>query len=214
MDTGFHNLLADMRKSGIDWIQFSHSEQNPYVKPEVTDSPLTHKGRLQAEAHQVTTVTSGVELVVVSPQCCAVQTGLLAYQHLNNIGTTKFVANENVREESGIHLCDKRRSRTQAEKEFPNVDWSDIKHDEDPIFQNDHRENKSEVGERIYNFLLWLQSRDEKVVAVASHSGWLMTLFNGVCVTDEKEKSGLRQWFQTGEMRTVTLVWRGGRSRI
>jgi hypothetical protein len=114
------------------------------------------------------------------------------------------VAHEFVREESGVHVCDQRRSISNARFEFPYVDWGQIEHDEDPIFRADKRETKAEVGERIYKFLMWMKDREESTIAVASHSGWLMTLFNGVCVSDES----LKPWFQTGEMRSVKLVWK------
>ena len=60
-----------------------------YVRPEVTDAPLTHKGRLQAQALQSRTRQLPVELVVVSPLCRATQTGLIAFAHLLDSGKTK-----------------------------------------------------------------------------------------------------------------------------
>jgi hypothetical protein len=81
------------------------------------------------------------------------------------------------------------------------VDFGHLDTEEDVIFQNDRRETKIEVGERIYLFMEWLSERSERHVGVASHSGWLLTLFNGVCESDEI----LKGWFQTGEMRSVKL---------
>jgi broad specificity phosphatase PhoE len=204
-------MLADSyRSEGKSWDQFVSDSRNPYVVPEVTDAPLTNKGRLQASALQPSArdMSPPVELVVVSPQCRATQTGLIAFRHLleggGGGGKKVFVAHENVREESGVHVCDQRRSISNARFEFPQVDWTGIESDDDPIFKADKRESKAEVGERIYDFLMWLREREEGTVAVASHSGWLMTLFSGVCVSKEE----LKPWFQTGEMRSVKLVWK------
>jgi len=83
------------------------------------------------------------------------------------------------------------------------VDFSLLEDEEDIIFNNDRRETKLEVGERIYHFMEWLSKRPEEHVAVASHSGWLVTVFNGVCKCDEN----LKGWFQTGEMRSVKLLF-------
>mmetsp|Transcript_16385 Transcript_16385/g.23312 ORF Transcript_16385/g.23312 Transcript_16385/m.23312 type:complete len:96 (+) Transcript_16385:1-288(+) len=88
-------------------------------------------------------------------------------------------------------------------KEFPQVDFSLLETEEDVIFRDDRRENKTEIGERIYKFLCWLSERPERHVAVSSHSGWLMTVFNGNIECEES----LKPWFQTGEMRSVKLVF-------
>ena len=90
---GFHNLLADMaRASNKTWTQFQVEPNNPYTMPEVTDAPLTDKGRNQAMLLRNETKNLGTELVVVSPLCRATQTGLLAFSHI--VGSVPFVANE------------------------------------------------------------------------------------------------------------------------
>eukprot|EP00563_Minutocellus_polymorphus_P019988 CAMPEP_0197718946 /NCGR_PEP_ID=MMETSP1434-20131217/2895_1 /TAXON_ID=265543 /ORGANISM="Minutocellus polymorphus, Strain CCMP3303" /LENGTH=275 /DNA_ID=CAMNT_0043303641 /DNA_START=27 /DNA_END=854 /DNA_ORIENTATION=+ len=199
---GFHNLLADLAsQDGRKWEQYSKSKSNPYVMPEILDAPLTDKGRQQALLLQpkVQSFVGQPEMVVVSSQCRAIQTGLLAFDHL--VGKVPFIANEDVRECTGVHTCDKRRPKSLQEKEFPMVDFSKIESEEDGLFLDDRRESKKEVGERIYKFLSWMYDRSETHIGVASHSGWLMAVFNGVVECDESLKS----WFQTGEMRSVVL---------
>ena len=199
---GFHNLLADMAcASGRTWTQFSSAPENPYVMPEILDAPLTETGRQQALQLQpyVQAFDRQPELIVLSPNCRALQTGAIVFEHL--IGTVPFLAHEMVREESGVHYCDKRRPKSRQEKEFPMIDFSLIETEEDSIFEEGRRESKLEVGERIYTFLEWLASRPETNIGVASHSGWLLTLFNGICESDEC----LKAWWQTGEMRSVRL---------
>ena len=210
---GFHNLLADMRRSaGQNWTQFVNDpEKNPYVMPEVLDAPLTDKGRRQAmdARKEVTSFANPVELVVVSPLCRATQTGLIAFEHLIPTEQTAltakklFVAHEGAREESGVHLCDKRRPIREAKNEFPHVDYQFVTSDEDDIFSPTTRESKKEVGERIYQFLMFLKDRPESHIAVATHSGWLMTLFNGVVDCE----GSLREWFNTGELKSVEMSW-------
>jgi len=94
-----------------------------------------------------------------------------------------------------------RRPRSQQALDFPIVNFSLIEEEEDQLFHEDRRETKLEIGERIYLFLKWLEQRNETHVAVTSHSGWLMTLFNGSVKCD----NSLKEWFQTGELRTVKL---------
>mmetsp|Transcript_19852 Transcript_19852/g.24496 ORF Transcript_19852/g.24496 Transcript_19852/m.24496 type:complete len:285 (+) Transcript_19852:147-1001(+) len=202
---GFHNLLADMaRADGREWTQYIPTPSNPYVIPELLDSPLTEKGRRQAAILQPTvkSLNPQPQLIVLSPNCRALQTGVIVFQDLISTGI-QFVAHEMVREEQGVHICDKRRPKSSQAMEFPQVDFSLLEDEEDMLFRDDRRETKMEIGERIYTFLEWLERRNEKNVGIVSHSGWLMTIFNGVLECDE----GLKPWFQTGEMRSVKLLF-------
>ena len=81
------------------------------------------------------------------------------------------------------------------------IDFSLLESEEDRLFLPDRRESKLEVASRVYNFLEWLETRSEKNVGVASHSAWLLTLFNANFECDES----LKGWFQTGELRSVIL---------
>ena len=170
--------------------------------PEILDAPLTNKGREQAILLQSTVrdLKDKPELVVFSPNCRALQTGMLAFQELDE--SVPFIAHECVREETGVHLCDKRRPTSQQAKEFPRIDFSELETEEDVMFDANVRETKLEVANRIYKFLEWLEARNEKHVAISSHSAFLLTLFNANFVTDDER---LKNWFQTGEMRTVVL---------
>jgi broad specificity phosphatase PhoE len=183
-------------------LQYSNTPENPYVMPEILDAPLTEKGRQQALILQpvIQSMSSKPQLIVLSPNCRALQTGLLVFEELIAQGVP-FVAHEMVREENGVHVCDKRRPTSRQTQEFPQIDFSLLESEEDVLFREDRRETKAEVGERIYTFMEWLSQRTEQHVGVASHSGWLLTVFNGICECDEK----LKGWFQTGEMRSVKL---------
>jgi broad specificity phosphatase PhoE len=90
---------------------------------------------------------------------------------------------------------------SQQKAEFPQVDFSLLESEGDPLYRETSRESKMEVGQRVYKFMEWLASREEKNVAIASHSGWLLTVFNGVLECHES----LKGWFQTGEMRSVMV---------
>lgn len=201
---GFHNLMADIASAnGREWKQFTQTPENPYVMPEILDAPLTEKGRQQALALQprVRSLENQPSLVVFSPNCRALQTGVLAFEHL--IDKVPFVAHEMVREENGVHLCDKRRPVSRQKAEFPQIDFSLLDSEEDPLYRPDKRETKLEVADRVYKFMEWLACREEQHVAVSSHSGWLLTVFNAV-VSAECDPE-LKAWFQTGEMRSVKL---------
>mmetsp|Transcript_432 Transcript_432/g.645 ORF Transcript_432/g.645 Transcript_432/m.645 type:complete len:259 (+) Transcript_432:52-828(+) len=199
---GFHNLVADIaRKNGKTWTPYTVTEDNPYVMPEILDAPLTDKGRQEAISLQETVqqMKDQPELIAFSPHCRALQTGLLVFEELE--GKVPYLAHEMLREEIGVHVCDKRRPKSRQEKEFPAIDFSLIETEEDALFTPDRRETKVEVATRAYKFFEWLESRPEKHIGVASHSAWLLAVFNANLECDES----LKAWFATGEMRSVVL---------
>lgn len=211
---GFHNLLADRAAaSGLQWKQYVASPENPYTAPELTDAPLTEIGRQQAldlRYQQVAGLTKPPELVVLSPLCRAIQTGLLAFG--DSLGKVPFLAHEMAREQTGVHFCDMRRSKELQALEFPQVNFELISSNHDDLFQSECRETNREVAERIYRFLEWLALREEEHIAIASHSGWLLTLLNAV-VEVEAGHEHIKHWFQTGEMRSCSFIFQNNRSR-
>lgn len=112
-----------------------------------------------------------------------------------------FIAHELVREQYGVHVCDKRRPKSRQVQEFPMVDFSLLESEEDALFSEDSRETNIAVAGRIYKFLEWLETRTEKHVAIASHSAWLLTAFNANFECEDN----LKAWFQTGEMRSTII---------
>jgi broad specificity phosphatase PhoE len=218
---GFHNLMADLyHDMGRTWTQFVASPNNPYTRVELTDSPLTEVGRRQAVALQPHVLRLGEmgarpQLVTSSPQTRALQTALLAFEPLLVEGCVgdahdeghcrvPFVAHEMLREETGVHVCDRRRPASRLVRDFgAHFDFG-LLPEQDGLFQETRRESKEEVGDRAYHFLEWLEARSERHVAVSSHSAWLLTLLNGVCDCDD-DPPGVTSWFQTGEMRSVVM---------
>ena len=170
--------------------------------PELLDAPLTEKGRQQALMLQskVQSLKYKPELVLFSPNCRALQTGIIVFESLRG-QNVPFLAHEMAREETGVHMCDKRRPKSRQQAEFPMIDFSLLDTEEDSIFMTDRRETKIEVAERVYKFLEWLEKRPEKHIGISSHSAWLLTTFNANMQCDER----LRGWFQTGEMRSAIL---------
>eukprot|EP00934_Nitzschia_sp_Nitz4_P008722 Nitzschia sp. Nitz4//scaffold55_size114948//87753//88688//NITZ4_003917-RA/size114948-snap-gene-0.191-mRNA-1//-1//CDS//3329554578//8712//frame0 len=199
---GFHNLMADLaREAGRTWIRHSKTKENPYYMAETLDAPLTDKGRSQALLLQpaIESMQHQPQLVMLSPNCRAIQTGVIAFECLR--GKAPFLAHEMIREENGVHLCDKRRPTSRQQAEFPMVDFSLLESEQDVMFLEDRRETKLEVANRIYQFLEYLEGRSEVHVGVATHSAWLLTLFNANLDCDDS----LKGWFQTGELRSTIL---------
>ena len=200
---GFHNLLGDLYRDFGKTVDSTGGDKsgNPYVRPEIEDSPLTAVGRQQAKALRPTTrALTGIELVVLSPLQRAAQTAALAMPHLKDI--VPWIGHPLVQETSGVNVCDRRRDRSEIQDDFPWVEWGRLDSEKDEFFDPDERESARSVSDRGYDFMRWVRARPESEIIVATHSAWLFTLLNTVI---EADSSDLSSWFLTGELRSVIV---------
>mmetsp|Transcript_781 Transcript_781/g.1917 ORF Transcript_781/g.1917 Transcript_781/m.1917 type:complete len:322 (-) Transcript_781:155-1120(-) len=216
---GFHNLFTDVWRFFTDNIKPESKgeldKEDPAKRTELVDPPLTALGRQQARALQPQTKQlKDLELVVVSPFRRATETALVAFNHLVQApaGTAgaSFLGHSNCGERRHENVADLRRTLLEIKEEFPNIDWSGITEETDELWSATASESWRKCSDRAYDFLLWLRSRPEKEVAVATHSAWLFALTN--TVTENKDPA-LSEWFQTGEMRSVTLEFIEGEGK-
>tara|TARA_B110001452_G_scaffold188028_1_gene158370 strand:+ start:197 stop:1339 length:1143 start_codon:yes stop_codon:yes gene_type:complete len=96
------------------------------------------------------------------------------------------------------------------------VSYVPLETEEDPYWGDGvSREPWDSVVARAAGFVEWLRARPETHIAVASHSAWLLAMFNAVLTTDDGDRvfispaaaAPASSWFGTGEMRTVLLTW-------
>mmetsp|Transcript_8067 Transcript_8067/g.24115 ORF Transcript_8067/g.24115 Transcript_8067/m.24115 type:complete len:349 (+) Transcript_8067:112-1158(+) len=202
---GFHNLLGDLYRDFGRTVDSTgqDTDDNPYTRPEIEDSPLTAVGRAQARGLRTTVqMLPGIELVVASPLRRAIETAAIGFQSLRK--RVKWIGHPGCQETSGVNICDRRRPASEIREDFPWVDWRLLKDEHDMFFDPDRRESARSVSDRAYSFMLWLRDRGEREIAVATHSAWLFTLLN--TVVDCRE-SDLSNWFLTGELRSVIISW-------
>ena len=205
---GYHNLLGDITRSfGVDIeIDGTDPQNNPFVRPEIRDSPLTHFGRSEAMTRQSEVKSLGMtpEVVIVSPLHRAIQTALITFESCHNEGIP-FVAHEGCREQLGLLTCNKALPLSQTKVDFPTVDFGLISHGEDDsLWSPKERERPIPESNRVYNFLTeFLMHRSEEELAVVCHSAWLFSMCNTVvdCAGDET----LESWFGTSEIRSLKL---------
>ena len=114
-----------------------------------------------------------------------------------------FVAHEDCHEMGGKHTCDKRLAVSQLKEIFPQVDYSLLEHEHDPLWAelSSERETWEALAERALRFMDWLWNRPEKCIAVACHGSFLVSLFTTVL----RVPGGIELAFKTGEMRTVSV---------
>lgn len=216
---GYHNLIGEMYRELLGTpinLDDKNPSTNPFLRPEMTDSPLTEKGRLECAARRSQASLLNPQVIVVSPLHRAIQTAQLSFaDHMsatdaNGKGDTgggiPWIAHEGAREQLGLLQCNKRRALSETRLEFPLVDFSEMMQggDEDTLWKPEERESPQEETERIYKFLTeFLMNRPEQEMALVGHSAWLFTMCNAVVECGDNPQ--LRCLFQTSEIRTMKL---------
>ncbi len=151
-----------------------------YLKEEYFDSLLSPLGEEQcrdvAANESIQNNVSNSKLLIVSPLRRTLQTALQCFPTFVN--KIPFIALENVREQSGLHPCDRRNSIKDQSSMFPLVDFNEIVSDEDPIYDlyPGIREPEDDVMARALKAIEYIITREEKEIIVVSHSSYLSKL--------------------------------------
>lgn len=201
--------------------------------------------RLRAHFDEIQSLFQ-VDLVIVSPMTRTLETACGLFGNLNpsndesplmlgrdaiegvrpahglitSKGSPPFLAIEACRERVDNHPCDKRRSRSYFQLNFPGVDFSQVEADEDPV-PVDGAETYNAFLERTHEFLQIVNSRYEHVynhlynntrsrperrIAVVSHGVYLTTLCRQYGQLFGRDvKSSLYKRFENCEMRSVVI---------
>lgn len=209
--------LANVSKSGMAFktlhlVRHAQAQHNAaciaaggdrsiYLSEALVDARLTDLGRTQADALRDALVAAAVEVdvVLVSPlsRCC--ETARIAFS-----AGSRFVATETCRERSGQHPCDRRRTRTELEKDFPEVDFSALATDEDASWTAE-RESEAALVARAEAFCAELAARPEDRIAVVAHNDFLQALLlrSRLHVAD----AALRVPFENARHGSGLLTW-------
>lgn len=207
---GYHNLLGDiLRDVGIKPnVDSLDPAINPWLRPEIVDSPLTETGKAQCREQRPTASLLNPELVVVSPLLRAIQTAEISFADHYEQANIPWIAHEGCREELGVLVCNKRRPLSQIVHDFPDLEFANTEMtEEDTLWNPSERESNESKSDRIYEFLVdFLAKRPESEIAVVGHSAWLFHMCNAVvdCGDDEE---GLASWFLTSEIRSMRLTF-------
>lgn len=124
--------------------------------------------------------------------------------------TVPMVATELCRERVTGLPCDRRRPLRELRAAFPRVSFELIADDDDPAPPG-AAEDKDMCGRRASRFLQWLCARPEQRIAVVSHSGFLLHLFERCGLSRHrqlgpKDVGELRRRPLHAEMRAVLLA--------
>jgi broad specificity phosphatase PhoE len=214
---GYHNLICDMWRELNRPIDFDSTDPtlNPLLRPEVIDPPLTHSGILQCQARRHQCSQLNPKLVVISPLTRCLQTAKISFRdHCRLLNDIPWIAHEGCREELGLLMGNKRRTKVELEEDFPDIDFSHLTDNQDILWehchhhhnqgqQQHHRETLSEQSHRAYQFMTeFIQRRPETEIAVVCHSAYLFTLWNSVM---DIEDESLQSWPLTSEVRSLIV---------
>ncbi|WVZ83094.1 hypothetical protein U9M48_030274 [Paspalum notatum var. saurae] len=137
---------------------------------------------------------------------------------VSSLNCPPFLAVEACRERMGVHPCDK-RSITEYRTLFPGIDFSQarisclqsmsclIESDEDVLWVPDVRETFESLAERGMKFIDWLWTREEKEIAIVTHSDLLchtLNMYGKECHPTVRHE--VNKYFANCELRSLMLV--------
>ena len=75
----------------------------------------------------------------------------------------------------GMHTCNKRTEKKILIERFPEINFSEIIDNEDTMWCDTKEETLDELNQRIDQFNQFLQTRDEKNIAIVGHNSFIGT---------------------------------------
>ncbi|KAK2632637.1 phosphoglycerate mutase-like protein 1 isoform X2 [Eucalyptus grandis] len=222
---GIHNVAREKNNDPLKSYDFFDAQLTPLGWQQVSNL----RRHVQASG-----LSKKIDLVITSPLLRAMQTAVGVFGgegHTDGIGAPPlmvanagnsdhpaisslncppFIAAERCRERLGVNPCDKRRSISEYQPLFPAIDFSLIENEDDVLWKPDVREKNAEITDRGRKFLSWLWTREEKKIAIVTHSAFLLhTLsdFGNDC--NLLIKNEIRKEFANCELRSVVIVDRG-----
>ncbi|OQO07305.1 hypothetical protein B0A48_07002 [Cryoendolithus antarcticus] len=176
-----------------------------WVDPELTETGLQQAqdlGKFWTNAIKTDKVAAPTSFYS-SPLRRCLQTVETTWQNIPGLPPSKPpVVHESLREIFGVHTCDKRRSTSQIQAEFPYFDLSLIQTADDTLWTTDRRETMQEHAELWQQYLQDLFDNDESTyVSITTHSGATRALYLAIGHPDV--------WTAAGSV--VPIVVRGRR---
>jgi broad specificity phosphatase PhoE len=189
-----HSFPPGTTPKHIHFVRHAHGKHNEvgevdyeqYKREDLIDAELTDKGLEQCqELRGVNQKYLKAQLVVISPMRRTLQTATQSFPNL--VEKVPWLALECIREQTGLHPCDKRLPISYHQENYPSVDFSLIESEEDPLYPQyeDRREPHDEMDERAKQFLSWIKARPETEIVVVTHSAFLRGLFQRVLFPNE-----------------------------
>lgn len=153
------------------------------------DAHLTEKGKRQALEIADFLKTSAAEFRMplpkmhyTSPLARCLETTKLAFSGVETSeGNLKVVVKEDLRERLGVHTCDRRRTRSWIEAQYPDFKIEDGFTENDNLWKSQTRESQEEHVIRVERLLADIfENNTELIVSLTAHSGAIRALYAAV----------------------------------
>ena len=114
-----------------------------------------------------------IQKVFVSPLSRTLESASIIFKNSN----VKLIATDDIIEfNQGIHLANKRKTRTEILENFPNVRFNGSEYP----FWNGVREKKDELKYRLHLFLNKIKEINETIIAVVTHNDVIRYVFENI----------------------------------
>jgi broad specificity phosphatase PhoE len=135
------------------------------------DTKLTMNGINQSiELGKTWNNKHNMDLVIVSPLSRTLQTAMNIFKDTN----VKMIALECVREyPNSLHTCNKRKDIDKLKNLFPRVDFSNIKENSDPSWNDQTGETINNLLNRINSLYDFIESNEYKNIALVGHNSYI-----------------------------------------
>ena len=133
------------------------------------DTPLLNEGYNQAKnLNKSWKNIKDVELVVVSPCTRTLETAKFVFRDTNIPMISKdFLIEYPI---GGYEICNQRKDLDHLKFAYPNIEF---KQQNNEMIWGKNEETKQELDQRINDMLRWIGDRDEKTIAIVSHSSFI-----------------------------------------
>ena len=162
-------------------ILYCHVGKKAYT--EYNDTPLLDEGYIQAQDLKKNWEDiNKIELVLVSPCMRTLQTSTNIFDKIG----VKTIALDCLIEYpfGGKDICNRRKNKSILESNFPWVDFSQIK---EVVEWPPENETVEKLEKRIGIFKEYLKTRNEKHIAVVSHSSYIGQMIEGKIGNEDNE---------------------------
>ena len=151
--------------------QFKLHGKGTFYNPLYYDTKLIEEGHRQAtNLGKTWNEIRNIELVLTSPLMRCLQTTDNIFKGID----VPIVAIDIIKEfPQGLQTCNRRSDIDSLKPMFPKIDFSFIEHNEDILWNPQREETLDELNLRIDALNHFLNGRDEKNIAIVSHSSFI-----------------------------------------
>ncbi len=142
---------------------------NIFYNPYYLDTKLVEEGHKQSKDLKNSKILNNIDLVLTSSLSRCLQTTYNIFSEKN----IPIIALDILKEyPQGLQTCNRRSDIDILIPLYPQIDFSNIIHNEDILWNEKKEETIDELNKRIKTFKNFLKNRSEKNIAIVGHSSF------------------------------------------